>query len=54
MTLEQVVRLLAAGLWLALAGCSAAPLAQRPATPCDAGEATYACQVQRYQDVSVQ
>ena len=37
---------------LALAGCTAPPAAPRAPHPCDAGEASYACQVQRYQDVS--
>jgi hypothetical protein len=36
---------------LALAGCSAVPV-QRTASPCDAGEATYACQVERYKNIS--
>jgi hypothetical protein len=37
---------------LALAGCSGLP-AQHAASPCDAGEASYACQVERYQNVNV-
>lgn len=39
-------------LLLALAGCSALPAGQRSGSPCDAGEATYACQVERYHNVS--
>lgn len=38
-----------------LAGCSAGPQlqqSQQTASACAAGEATYACQVQRYHDVS--
>ena len=40
---------------LALGGCAAWPQAQAPHEPhpCDAGEATYACQVQRYHDVAI-
>jgi hypothetical protein len=37
---------------LALAGCSGLPPAQYSASPCDAGEATYACQVERYHNIS--
>lgn len=39
-------------LLFALAGCSAQPPAQYSGSPCDAGEATYACQVERYHNVS--
>lgn len=38
---------------LALAGCSGLPPVQHAASPCDAGEAAYACQVERYQNVNV-
>jgi hypothetical protein len=38
---------------LALAGCSGVPRYQSTASPCAAGEATYACQVERYQNVNV-
>jgi len=41
-------------LSLALAGCSVPPASVHSASPCAAGEATYACQIQRYHDVSVQ
>jgi hypothetical protein len=39
-------------LLFALAGCSGLPRAGTSASPCDAGEATYACQVERYHNVS--
>ena len=35
-----------------LAGCASAPPAQYSGSPCDAGEASYACQVERYNNVS--
>ena len=35
-----------------LIGCTGMPPAQYTASPCAAGEATYACQVERYQNVS--
>jgi hypothetical protein len=38
---------------LALAGCSGLPPEQHSASPCDAGEASYVCQVERYQNVNV-
>lgn len=40
-------------LLLMLAGCSALPPAHRQDSPCDRGEASYECQIQRYHDVSV-
>jgi hypothetical protein len=40
-------------LLLALAGCSGLPQAQPVASACAAGEATYACQVERYHNVNV-
>jgi hypothetical protein len=39
-------------LLMAVAGCSGLPPAQYSGSPCDAGEATYACQVERYHNVS--
>jgi hypothetical protein len=37
---------------LTLTGCSALPAPQvRPPSPCDASEASYACQIERYQNV---
>jgi hypothetical protein len=40
-------------LLLALAGCSSMPAHQQAASPCAAGETTYECQVERYNNVSV-
>jgi outer membrane biogenesis lipoprotein LolB len=37
---------------LLLAGCSGVPQAPRQPSPCDAGEATSACQIQRYHDIA--
>ena len=39
-------------LLVALAGCSAIPPAQYSGSPCDAGEARMACQVERYNNVA--
>jgi hypothetical protein len=39
-------------LLLALAGCSAVPRRQ-DASPCAVSEASYECQVERYQNVNV-
>lgn len=39
---------------LALAGCSGLPRYQHTASPCAAGEATYECQVERYQNVNAE
>ena len=47
-----MIRSFTIALLFALAGCSALPPAQHSGSPCDAGEATYACQVERYQNVS--
>ena len=38
---------------LALAGCSSVPYGHETASACSAGEATYACQVERYHNVNV-
>jgi hypothetical protein len=38
---------------LVLAGCSGLPQYHSTASPCSAGEATYACQVERYRNVNV-
>jgi hypothetical protein len=43
----------AALLLLALAGCTGLPPQQRDASPCAAGEATWACQIERYNNVAV-
>jgi hypothetical protein len=39
-------------LLLALAGCSGLPQGQFARSACDAGEASYTCQVERYQNAS--
>ena len=39
---------------LALTGCSGAPVYQGAASPCAMGEASHACQVERYHNVNVQ
>ena len=39
---------------LALAGCSGVPHRQYTASPCFAGEASYECQIERYQNINVQ
>jgi hypothetical protein len=36
-----------------LTGCSGMTPYQRPASPCDAGESTYECQIERYYNVNV-
>lgn len=43
-------------LLLALAGCAAATVPAPPdaASPCALGEASYACQVERYNNVNVE
>ena len=40
-------------LLFALAGCSGVPAARNTGSPCDAGEATMACQVERYNNVGI-
>jgi hypothetical protein len=37
---------------LMLAGCSGVPPRQYPASPCSTGEASYACQIERYHNVA--
>jgi uncharacterized lipoprotein YmbA len=39
-------------LLLALAGCSSHPPYQASPSPCSAGEASYDCQIERYQNVN--
>ena len=46
------MRLLALAAVFALAGCAGVPQAQLAASPCAAGEATYACQVERYHNIA--
>jgi hypothetical protein len=50
----NVVKAFSVILFLALAGCSGIPQRQSGASPCSAGEAAYACQVERYQNVNAQ
>ena len=47
-----MTKALTLALLLALAGCSALPAARSSSSACDAGEASYACQVERYHNVS--
>jgi hypothetical protein len=37
-----------------LAGCSGVPARQHTVSPCFASEASYECQIERYQNISVQ
>jgi hypothetical protein len=48
-----MVKAFGAVLLLALAACSNLPYVQDTASACSAGEATYACQVERYHNVNV-
>lgn len=45
-------RTLTIALLFALAGCTSLPAARHTGSACDAGEASYACQVERYHNVS--
>lgn len=45
-------KLLAVVLASGLAACAGLPQGERAAPACAAGEATYACQVERYHNVS--
>lgn len=38
----------------ALAGCSGVPRRGDTTSPCDAGEASHQCQIERYRNVSAQ
>jgi hypothetical protein len=49
-----MIKAFSAVLLLALAGCSSIAQPQYTASPCAAGEASYACQVERYHNVNVQ
>ena len=40
-------------LVIALAGCAAPSNTRGYSSPCDEGEATYACQVERYHNISI-
>ncbi|MFC5498520.1 hypothetical protein ACFPOE_13320 [Caenimonas terrae] len=48
-----MVKAVAVTLLLALAGCSGLPRYQSAVSACAAGEASYACQVERYHNVNV-
>ena len=50
--MSVVSRALTIALLWALAGCTGLPAARDTGSACDAGEATYACQVERYHNVS--
>ena len=39
---------------LALAGCSSVPHRQYTASACSTGEASYACQIERYHNVAAE
>ncbi|MDB5940796.1 MAG: hypothetical protein JWQ13_362 [Ramlibacter sp.] len=47
-----MIKALSVVLLLALAGCSGMPQAQPVVSACAAGEASYACQVERYHNVN--
>lgn len=47
-----MTKALTLAMLFALAGCSALPPARSTGSACDAGEASYACQVERYHNVS--
>ena len=42
------------GVLLLLAGCAVAPRGGVTASPCEVRQASYECQVERYQNVGVQ
>lgn len=48
-----MTRVFLATLLLALAGCATLPRPELHASPCATSEASYACQVERYNNVSV-
>lgn len=45
-----MVKVLSVMVLLMLAGCGAVQRQHSTASPCSAGEATYACQIERYQN----
>jgi hypothetical protein len=49
-----MVRALSVVLLLGLAACSGIPESQYTVSPCSTGEASYACQVERYHNVNAQ
>ncbi len=49
-----MVKAFGVALLLVLAGCSGVPQPPYGASPCTAGEASYECQVERYQNVNAE
>lgn len=49
-----MLKMFMAGTLLVLGGCAAVPLAWSPSSPCDLSQASYECQVERYNNVGVQ
>lgn len=49
-----MTRICIALLLLALAGCATAPVQAREPSPCAVSEASYECQVERYNNVNVE
>jgi hypothetical protein len=49
-----VGKALVAGFILGLAGCASVQPGQYTASPCSASEASYECQIERYNNVNVQ
>jgi hypothetical protein len=49
-----MLKTFSAVLLVAIAGCSGLHPYDRTVSPCAAGEATYACQIQRYHDVAAE
>jgi hypothetical protein len=49
-----MIKALGVLLLVALAGCSGIPQFQHTVSPCAADEASYACQVERYQNVNAE
>lgn len=47
-----MVKVFGIALLLALAACSGLPQRQSAKSACDAGESSYACQVERYHNVA--
>jgi len=47
----NMVKAISVAVILALAGCSGVPYRPPTVSPCSAGEASYECQIERYQNV---
>ena len=47
-----MIKAFSVALLLAVAGCSGISPRQSTVSPCSAGEASYACQIERYNNVS--